>query len=60
MKLGLAEGLEEPMPAEESEGVDLSAMAGEKAASKVLAALKAGDAKALDSALRAHYEACAE
>lgn len=42
----------------EKEGPSLSDMAGRKAASKVLAALEAGDPGMLDKALRAHYAAC--
>jgi hypothetical protein len=58
-------GPKEPVEAEEqpeqsapAEDDSLAAMAGKKAAGRVLAALEGGDAGALDKALRAHYEAC--
>jgi hypothetical protein len=45
---------------DEESGPALSEMGSIKAAKDVIAALEAGSAKALDKALRAHYEACSE
>lgn len=41
-------------------GPALSEMGSLKAAKDVIAALESGNAKALDRALKAHYEACSE
>lgn len=46
---------EEPAPASAPTGGDASS----EAAADALAAIKAGDAKALNLALKRHYEACA-
>ena len=44
----------------EEEGPALSDMAGMRAAKALVSALESGNAKAVDKALRDHYEACSE
>jgi hypothetical protein len=46
--------------AEEEAGPSLSGMASRKAARRVLEAIESGDASALSSALKSHYESCQE
>lgn len=59
MKIGLATpAAEDAEEATEPKGPGLMDMAGKKAAKGILAAITAGDAAALDAALKAHYQAC--